>query len=118
MPEITVITNYAGSSSLAAQLLEGARADVFAPADLLQMTKVGNSGLLASSPASLGQNQIVVIAPAENPGAIKEFADLAKPGVGLVLAIPGVPIRTYTDEMIAAAGEDPSLGERVRDRLL
>ena len=42
--------NFAGSSTLAAQIVQGAPVDVFASADVRQMEVVGDAGLLAGSP--------------------------------------------------------------------
>ncbi len=109
-PGVTVVTNYAGSSSLAAQLLEGAPADLFAPANLDQMETVAAAGLLASEPRLFTGNRLTVIVPADNPAAVSSWRDLARPDVRLVLAIPGVPVRAYTDELLAALREDPAFG--------
>ncbi len=114
-PGVTVITNYAGSSSLAAQLLEGAPADLFAPANPDQMEAVAAAGLLASPPQLFTGNRLTVIVPADNPAAVSSFRDLARPEVGLVLAIPGVPVRAYTDELLAALREDPAFGPTFAD---
>ena len=40
-PDITVKHNFASSSTLATQIREGARADIFASANALQMDRVG-----------------------------------------------------------------------------
>ena len=109
-PGVTVVTNYAGSSSLTAQLLEGAPADLLAPADPDQMETVAAAGLLASEPRLFAGNRLTAIVPADNPAAVSSFRDLARPGVRLVLAIPGVPVRAYTDELLAALREDPAFG--------
>ncbi len=90
--------------------VEGAPADLFAPANLDQMEAVAAAGLLASAPHLFTGNRLTTIVPADNPAAVSSFRDLARPGVRLVLAIPGVPVRAYTDELLAALREDPAFG--------
>jgi molybdate transport system substrate-binding protein len=48
---------------------------------------------------------LVVIIPIDNPGEVESLEDLGKPGLRLVLAVPGVPVRDYADQMIAALAE-------------
>lgn len=103
-PSVTVLLNFAGSSTLATQLLEGAPADVFASANPIQMENVVAGGLISSSPASFASNRLTIIVPAENPGGLQSATDLSQPGVVLVLAAPGVPLRDYSDQVIAALG--------------
>jgi molybdate transport system substrate-binding protein len=109
-PGVDVLMNFGGSSRLATQILEGARVDVFAPADHTQMTNVADAGLVAAGPFDFAANRLVIITPRDNPAGIATPADLAQPGVALILAIPGVPIRTYSDQVIAALAADDRLG--------
>lgn len=100
---VEVVLNYAGSSHLAAQLAEGAVADIFASANGTQMQNVINNGRIqAGTEALFVSNHLTVIVPADNPAAIGSWADLAQPGVQLILAVEGVPVRQYTDEIVAA----------------
>lgn len=116
-PGTTIVRNYGGSSSLATQLLEGGRADIFAAANVKQMQSVEEAGLLAAPPVIFATNRLVIIVPADNPAAIDSAADLARAGVRLVLASPGVPARDYADAMLASLAEDraavPQFAERV-----
>ncbi len=109
-PNVTILTNYGGSSGLATQLLEGAPADVFASANAAQMQNVVDGGRISADPVTFATNRLVVITPADNPAAIETPADLALPGIKLVLATPGVPVRGYADQMIARLSEDPAYG--------
>lgn len=93
-PGTAVTFNFASSSDLALQIREGAPADVFASADLGQMEVVAHAGL-AEDPARFATNELVVLVPADNPAAIEEVADVAGPGVKLVLAAPVVPAGNY-----------------------
>lgn len=99
---VQVVLNFAGSSQLAAQLSEGATADLFAPANEAQMQAVVDAGrIVAGSEKLFVSNRLTVIVPADNPAGITTLEDLAQPGVQLILAIDGVPVRQYTDEIVA-----------------
>jgi molybdate transport system substrate-binding protein len=104
---VEVILNFAGSAQLAAQLSEGAPADVFASANPTQMQAVVSAGRIAAGSEKLFvSNRLTIITPADNPAEITALEDLARPGVQLILAVPGVPVRQYTDEIVAALPAD------------
>lgn len=104
---VEVLLNYGGSSQLAAQLSEGAAADVFAPANPAQMQNMIENGRIAAGTEALFvSNRLTIVVPADNPAAIGSLEDLAKPGVQLILAVEGVPVRQYTDEIVAAMDAD------------
>lgn len=107
-PNVTVLANYGGSSGLATQLLEGAPADLFASANTRQMQNVVDGGLVTADPATFATNRLVIITPADNLADVQTPADLAQPGIKLLLATPGVPVRDYTDRMVALLAADPS----------
>jgi molybdate transport system substrate-binding protein len=105
--DVEVLLNFAGSSQLAAQLAEGAAADLFASANATQMQNVIDSGRIQVDKAILfASNRLTVIVPADNPAGIRSLEDLAQPGVQLILAVEGVPIRQYTDEIVSAMSAD------------
>lgn len=95
-PDRVVRLNFGGSSALAAQILEGAPAHVFASANPAQMARVAEAGLLANDVMRFATNRLTVIVPAANPAQIESLSDLANPGIRLVLAASGVPVREYT----------------------
>lgn len=102
-PGVNVTFNYASSSALSTQINEGAPADVFASANDAQMKVVTDAGH-ASNPKTFATNLPVVIVPA-NSTAVTAFADLAKPGLRLVLAGPDVPIGAYARQIFANAAK-------------
>jgi molybdate transport system substrate-binding protein len=104
-PGTEVLLNYGASSTLATQLVEGAPADVFASANQAQMQLVKDARLLPGEPFAFATNRLIIILPADNPAAIQTPADLAQPGLKLVLAAPGVPVREYSDLVIANLGD-------------
>ncbi|MAT97902.1 MAG: molybdate ABC transporter substrate-binding protein [Anaerolineaceae bacterium] len=104
---VEMVLNFAGSSQLAAQLSEGAVADVFAPANPAQMEAVVDNGRIAAGSEKLFvSNRLTVIVPDDNPAEITALKDLAQPGVQMILAVEGVPVRQYTDEIVAALPAD------------
>lgn len=105
-PGVTFKMNFASSSTLATQIIEGAKADIFASANILQMERVAEAGLLHDEAKPFASNRVVLIVPSSNPRNIQGLADLTTPGLQLVLALPGTPIRAYTDHLLSAAAED------------
>lgn len=92
-PRVKITFSFAGSSTLATQINQGAPADVFASADTRQMKVVTDQGG-AEAPVTFATNVPVVVIPKDDT-RVQSFADLAKPGVKLVLAAPTVPIGNY-----------------------
>lgn len=90
-PGTSVTLSFAGSSDLAAQIGQGAPADVFASADTTNMDKVQEAGLLEGAPSIFATNTLAIAVPPGNPAGIGSFADLAKKGTKLVACAPQVP---------------------------
>jgi molybdate transport system substrate-binding protein len=109
-PGVDVVYNFGGTSQLAAQINEGAPVDVFASANTRQMQVVRETGRVTATPRRFVTNRLVVIVPDNNPARIETLADLARPGILLVLAAPGVPVRDYTDEMIVKMSASDEYG--------
>jgi len=103
-PDTTVRFGFGPSDGLATQILEGAPADVFAPASPKYMAQVQSDGSGVTGRADFARNKLAVIVPSDNPAGIGSVADLAKPGVKLVLAAVGVPAGDYAREILANAG--------------
>ncbi len=117
-PGVDLVFNFGGSSMLAAQLVEGAPADVFASANATQMHVVRDAGLLGAPPRTFVKNRLIVIVPADNPAGIASLRDLAAAGVQLVVAAPGVPVRDYTDTLLERLAASPDYGEPYRQAVL
>ena len=99
-PDVTVSLNFASSSQLAAQIIEGAQADIFASANQTQMEKLVDAGLVTGQPQTFAANQLTLLVPKDNSAHIQSLADLANPGITLILAAPATPIRVYSDDII------------------
>ena len=106
-PDVSIQLNFSSSSTLAAQIIQGAPADIFASANELQMELVVDGGLIAADAVDIfAHNLLVLITPADNPAGIKSLRDLSKAPILLVLAAKGTPIRAYTDDMLASHTAD------------
>jgi molybdate transport system substrate-binding protein len=103
-PEARVALSFASSSSLAAQINQGAPADVFASADTANMDKVTGDAGTIGAPVPFATNRLRIIVAKGNPKGIVSLADLAKPGVVYVAAAPSVPIGAYAQQALRGAG--------------
>ena len=88
-PGTSVEFIFAGSAELAAQLTDGANADVFAAGDLPDMATVTRAGLVAGDPVNFASNKLAIAVAPGNPKKIGSFADLNRPG--LRVAVCGRP---------------------------
>ena len=107
-PGVEVAFNVAGSSDLAAQIVQGAPADVFASADTRTMDRVAEAGLVDDEPAVVATNVLTIAVPPGNPDAIGGLADLARPGLRLVQCAPQVPCGSAAEAVASHAGVDLS----------
>ena len=107
-PEVEILLNFSSSSTLAAQIIAGAPADIFASANELQMEHVVETAdrIADDDIQVFAHNQLVLILPADNPAGIESLLDLTGDGILLVLAAQGTPIRAYTDAMIESYAEE------------
>ncbi|HEX6701372.1 MAG TPA: molybdate ABC transporter substrate-binding protein [Gaiellaceae bacterium] len=90
---------FGGSNTLAAQITQGAPADVFASANVTLPNQLF-ANRLCSKPVVFTRNMLVVVVPKANPAHIRTIYDLAKSGVKLVIAGPGVPVGSYTLQIL------------------
>lgn len=110
-PGVTMTFNFAGSPALRTQIEQGAPADVFASANTKEMDTLVTGTLVADGTQLIFlTNKLVVILPANNPAALEKLADLANPGIKLVLAAEEVPVGKYArqalDSMNGSFGTD------------
>lgn len=103
-PGMTVALTFGGSSDLAAQIVEGAPADVFASANQRQMAVA--EAFVASEPADFAANVLTIVVPTGNPADVTDFASLARPDVVLVTCAPEVPCGAATATLEEALGVD------------
>ncbi len=116
-PGVKVVFNYAGSQQLAAQINQGAPADVFASANSAQMQVAVDGGRVSASTV-FALNRLVLIFPKDNPGQIKELKDLANPGLKLVLAAQAVPVGQYSLDFLDKASKDTAFGPTFKEDVI
>ncbi|MCL5257263.1 MAG: molybdate ABC transporter substrate-binding protein [Chloroflexi bacterium] len=109
-PGTKIVFNFGSSSQLRTQLENGAQADVFASADQKQMDLAAQANVIAGKSQVFANNSLVVVVPSTNPAGIAGPADLAKPGVKLVLAGPEVPAGAYARRAITAMSQSSRFG--------
>jgi molybdate transport system substrate-binding protein len=100
-PGLNLTYNFAGSNTLVAQITQGAPADVFASADTKNMQKLLDAGLV-DTPVTFAKNKLEIAVASGNPKGITGLADLAKPGVSVVLEAAGVPAGDYTRQILTS----------------
>jgi molybdate transport system substrate-binding protein len=108
-PGTDIELNFAGSQALRLQIEQGAHADIFASANEDHIQALVEAGLL-QTPVIFTQNRLAVIVPAENPASIETLADLAQPGLKLILASQNVPAGRYARQTLDNLNDDPLLG--------
>jgi molybdate transport system substrate-binding protein len=99
-PGISIAFSFAGTDQLAAQIRQGAPADLFAGAS----TKYGDqlaADHLIDPYRVFCTNQLVVITPATNPAGITSLHDLATKTLKLVIGSATVPVGAYTRTVLS-----------------
>ena len=102
-PNTSVIFTFAGSGDLVTQIAEGAPADVFVSADETTMKKLMDAGENAGEPVSIARNRMEIVIEKGNPKGIEGVADLAKPGLIVVLCADTVPCGKNAAAVLANA---------------
>ncbi|MGC4808807.1 molybdate ABC transporter substrate-binding protein [Micromonospora sp. DT233] len=103
-PGVTVTLSFAGSSALAAQINQGAPADVFAAASPATMRPVTAAGDADGEPVVFARNQLVIAVPKGNPGGVTGLADLTRAGTRVALCAAQVPCGAAARAALDAAG--------------
>lgn len=101
---VEVSLSFGPSDGLAAQIIEGAPADVFASASGTWMDAVEADGPGAEDRTDFVRNRLALITPTDDPAGIDAIEDLGEPGIKLVLAAKDVPVGGYAREALANAG--------------
>ncbi len=107
-PDATVTFNFAGSSTLAQQIVRGAPAGVFASANTAQMQKVVDAGLTAGQPTVFVENTLQIVVPQGNPAGVQGLQDFGKEELTLAICAPQVPCGALSQTLFEAAGVTPA----------
>ena len=106
-PGTTVKFSFGGSDSLAAQIVNGAPADVFASAAPQTMGTVKSAGLIAGNPTVFARNQLEIAVAPGNPLNLHTLADVNRPSVKLALCAKTVPCGSAALAAFAVVGITP-----------
>lgn len=103
---LTIATD--SSAALAAQIRQGAPADVFLSADTTNPRKLVDAGLADGDAMVFAANELAVITPADNPGGLTTPFDLGLPGVRVIAAGDEVPITRYATQLVERLAAEPA----------
>ncbi|WP_243648409.1 molybdate ABC transporter substrate-binding protein [Agromyces fucosus] len=107
-PSLDVLPiTYDGSSVLATQLIEGARADVFASADEKNLDRVAEEGLVDGEPEIFATNVLEIAVAPGNPlgiDGLDDLADDAAPAPIVIVCAPAVPCGAAATTLFGEAG--------------
>ena len=116
---IVVAFNFDGSQNLRTQIENGAYADVFASANAKQMNALKQIQLMNdSSIIVFTENKLSLIVPKDNPAKISSLADLAKPGLKIVMGTKDVPVGDYALQIINRLGNDSAYGPDYKTKVM
>ena len=111
----TVELNFAGSSGLAQQIVEGAPADVFAAASMAAMAQVTDEGRGSGAPTTFARNRLMIAVPTGNPAGVTGLADFTDEDLTIALCAQEVPCGAASVRIFEAAGLVPAPDTYERD---
>jgi len=118
-PGVRVAFDFAGSQTLRTQIEQGASVDVFASADQTNMeTLVNDQLIIPDTPRNFITNRLLIILPPSNPAGLQSPADLARPGIKLILGDQTVPVGKYARLVLDKMVQDPQYGADFKAKVL
>jgi molybdate transport system substrate-binding protein len=103
-PGTTVTFDFGGSDTLAASIVSGAPADVFAAASTKTMQTVVAKGDAAGTPVDFAKNELEIAVAPGNPKHLTALSGLAGSGVKVALCAKTVPCGAAAVKALDAAG--------------
>ncbi|MEY9871458.1 molybdate transport system substrate-binding protein [Streptacidiphilus sp. MAP12-33] len=103
-PGTTVTFNFGGSDTLAASIVSGAPADVFAAASTTTMNTVVSKGDAAGTPVDFAKNELEIAVANGNPKHLTTLSGLTASGIKVALCAKTVPCGAAAVKALAAAG--------------
>lgn len=114
-PDVDLIFNFAGSSVLRDQIIEGAPVGVFAPASPEHIDAVRDAGITLSAAVSFATNRLALAVPAGNPADVAGLEDLGREELLVGLCAVGVPCGDLADQLLASSGLPAAADTREAD---
>lgn len=102
-PGVTVKPDIGHSPDQVVALREGEPGDVLITTGAASMTQARQAGLLAGPPVVFARNRLEIVVAKGNPRHIASLADLARPGVTVVLSSSMMPVGTYSSMALSKA---------------
>lgn len=106
--------SFGGSDELAAQITQGAPADVLLSASPMLTRALLRKQLIEDSRV-FATNRVALVVPRTNPGHVASVADLARRRLKLVVGEPGVPIGHYARALLTKLRLSSALRHVVSD---
>jgi len=97
---VEVVLSFDASGALRTQIEEGAPADVFASADLVNAQTLVEARRTDGPSQTFAANGLTIVVPTDEPAGIEAWEALADPGVRIIAAGEDVPITRYAVELI------------------
>jgi molybdate transport system substrate-binding protein len=113
-----VTYNFGGSQALVTQLSQGAKADVFASADIKNMDAALAAGVVEAGTQRMLTGNRLVVAVETGGSKVRRLEDLAQPGIKLVLAAESVPAGNYSLQVLDKLAADPTFGTDFKNKVL
>lgn len=107
-PEVDVVLNLGGSSSLRQQILEGAPAGVFASANLANMDRLVDAREVSGERRIFARNRLQIAVPRGNPAKVKSLRDFGDPDLLIGLCAEDVPCGDFARQALHAARVVPA----------
>lgn len=104
-PGVLVDRNFAGSSSLREQILQGAPADVFASANRSTMDDLVAADAVGS-PEDFATNRMAIAVPAGNSAEVRDLEDFARSDLLIGLCAVEVPCGEFGRRVLSLASVD------------
>ena len=101
--------NFAGSSALREQILDGSPAGVFVSANPGIMAELATLGLIRPSIQPVATNSIVLAVPADNPAQVTGLDSLTQDDLIIGLCAREVPCGQLSVDVLAVADIDPAV---------
>lgn len=102
-PGTSVELNTGSSTALVTQIEQGAPADVFASADIANMTVLVDAKRTVGAPKVFARNRLAIVTKPGNPRHITTIADLVN-GPVVALCAATVPCGKYAGQIVTGAG--------------